>query len=221
MAKKYTCPPQTASGGGTFSDNLVGFQLVQGGGLTQGNFEFTNSITEKTNREFTTGVFSNPINLEDMGMDDVNQGKAIFENNYKVYPNFDLSQITNFTLYGSMVKRISSSIENIINNFPAALESLTYGNDFVSGNTAINIEYNEIADQTKFDLPLSRIKNPFDIDFSVNASRINRINVIYHVRDTEPQQASGYKVILNQTKYKDLTLSKTFFKKTINYKNFY
>ena len=171
MAKKYTCPPQTASGGGTFSDNLVGFQLVQGGGLTQGNFEFTNSITEKTNREFTTGVFSNPINLEDMGMDDVNQGKAIFENNYKVYPNFDLSQITNFTLYGSMVKRISSSIENIINNFPAAIESLTYGNDFVSGNTAINIEYNEIADQTKFDLPLSRIKNPFDIDFSVNASR--------------------------------------------------
>ena len=64
MAKKYTCPPQTASGSGTFSDNLVGFQLVQGGGLTQGNFEFTNSITEKTNRDFTTGVFSNPINFE-------------------------------------------------------------------------------------------------------------------------------------------------------------
>ena len=27
---KYTCPPQTPSGKGTFSDNLVGFQLVQG-----------------------------------------------------------------------------------------------------------------------------------------------------------------------------------------------
>jgi hypothetical protein len=171
MAKKYTCPPQTASGSGTFSDNLVGFQLVQGGGLTQGNFEFTNSITEKTNRDFTTGVFSNPINLEGLGIDDTNQAKAIFENNFKVYPNFDLSQITNFTMYGSMVKRISASIENIINNFPAAIESLTYGNDFVSGNTAVNIEYNQIADQTKFDLPLSRIKNPFDIDFSVNATR--------------------------------------------------
>lgn len=171
MAKKYTCPPQTASGSGTFSDNLVGLQFTQGGGLTQGNFEFTNSITEKTNREFTTGVFSNPINLEGMGIEDGNQAKAIFENNFKVYPNFDLSQITNFTMYGSMVKRISASIENIINNFPAAIESLTYGNDFVSGNTAVNIEYNQIADQTKFDLPLSRIKNPFDIDFSVNATR--------------------------------------------------
>lgn len=28
---KYTCPPQTASGEGTFSDNLVGLQLVAGG----------------------------------------------------------------------------------------------------------------------------------------------------------------------------------------------
>ncbi len=33
---KYKCPPQTASGEGTFSDDLVGFQLVAGGGLTQG-----------------------------------------------------------------------------------------------------------------------------------------------------------------------------------------
>jgi hypothetical protein len=171
MAKKYTYPPQTASGSGTFSDNLVGLQLVNGGGLTQGNFEFSSSITEKSNRDFTTGVFSNPINLDGLGIDDLNQSKAIFENNFKVYPNFDLSQITNFTMYGSMVKRISASIENIINNFPAAIESLTYGNDYVSGNTAVNIEYNQIADQTKLDLPLSRIKNPFDIDFSVNATR--------------------------------------------------
>jgi hypothetical protein len=47
---KYTCPPQTASGEGTFSDNLVGLQLVSGGGFTQGNFEFTTGLTEKTNR---------------------------------------------------------------------------------------------------------------------------------------------------------------------------
>ena len=39
--KKFICPPVPASGGGTFSDDLVGFQLVQGGGLTQGNFNFT------------------------------------------------------------------------------------------------------------------------------------------------------------------------------------
>jgi hypothetical protein len=52
---KYKCPPQTASGQGTFSDNIVGFQLVGGGGLTQANFEFTTSITEKQDRTFTIG----------------------------------------------------------------------------------------------------------------------------------------------------------------------
>jgi hypothetical protein len=119
---KYTCPPQSATGAGTFSDDLVGFQLVQGGGLTQGNFEFTTSITEKNNRTFNTGNFSEPINLDGLGISSVAQSRLIFENNFKVYPNFDLTQVTNFTQYGSMVKRISTSVETIISKFPAALE---------------------------------------------------------------------------------------------------
>jgi len=48
---KFTCPPQ-ASGQGTFFDNLVGFQLVDGGGFTQGNFAFTTNIVEKQTRNF-------------------------------------------------------------------------------------------------------------------------------------------------------------------------
>jgi hypothetical protein len=169
--KKYTCPPQSATGSGTFSDDLVGFQLVLGGGLTQGNFEFTESITEKVNRTFTTGVFSDPINLQGLGIDTVEQSKAIFENNFKVYPNFDLSQITNFTLYGSMVKRISASVENIINYYPAAIESTLYATDFTTGVTASNIVYDGIQDVTTFDLNIAKIRNPFGIDFTVNATR--------------------------------------------------
>jgi hypothetical protein len=91
--QKFTCPPTPATGAGTFSDNLVGFQLVNGGGLTQGNFEFTTSITEKQNRTFNTGIFSDHINLDSLGVNSVSQSKLIFENNFKVYPNFDLSQI--------------------------------------------------------------------------------------------------------------------------------
>jgi len=52
MANKIFFPP---GGVKTFSDNLVGFQIVDGGGLTQGNFEFTSAIYEKTNRKFDTG----------------------------------------------------------------------------------------------------------------------------------------------------------------------
>ena len=42
---KFTCPPQS-SAANSFSNNLVGVQLVTGGGLTQANFNFTTGITE-------------------------------------------------------------------------------------------------------------------------------------------------------------------------------
>ena len=73
--KKYISIPQKVSGKGTFSDNIVGAQTVQGGGLTQGNFEFTSSVSEKTNRNFSTGVFSGPINLESLGINIIEESK--------------------------------------------------------------------------------------------------------------------------------------------------
>lgn len=169
--KKYTCPPQTASGAGTFSDNLVGFQLVDGGGFTQGNFEFTENLNEKQNRNFNIGSFSDPINLDALNIESVAQSRLIQANNFRVYPNFDLSQVTNFTLYGSLVKRVSTSITNIINYFPAALEVLPTKSDFTTSETAQNIIYDQVEDVTTFEIPLSVIRNPFDIDYSVNAIR--------------------------------------------------
>ena len=169
--KKYTCPPQSATGAGTFSDDLVGLQLVAGGGLTQGNFDFTSSVNEKTNRTFNTGTFSEPINLNLLGIESINQSKTIVENNFKVYPNFDLTQVTNFTMYGSMVKRMSASITTIISYFPGALESTFMGTNYITGPTANNILYSETNNETSFDLDLSRLRNPFDIDFTVNSTR--------------------------------------------------
>jgi|688.fasta_scaffold27412_2 hypothetical protein len=169
--KKYTCPPQKPSGERTFSDNLVGLQLTQGGGLTQGNFEFTESITEKSNRNFITGIFSDPINLDSLGILTINESKTIVENNFKVYPNFDLSEVTNFTLFGSMVKRMETSIQKIINYFPAAIVSTYLGSNYKKGPTANNIVYNPIMDETSFELNVSRLRNPFEIDFTINSTR--------------------------------------------------
>jgi archaellum biogenesis ATPase FlaH len=42
--------------------------------------------------------------------------EQIIEKNFKVVPNFDLAQITSFSLYGSLQKRLSSSITKVINN---------------------------------------------------------------------------------------------------------
>ena len=80
--KKYTCPPQSATGSGTFSDDLVGFQLVDGGGFTQGNFEFTEALTEKKNRDFNIGTFR-PINLDSLDIESVEESRLIQEKNFK------------------------------------------------------------------------------------------------------------------------------------------
>ena len=96
MANKIFFPP---IGTNTFADNLVGVQITDAGGLTQGNFQFTSAIYEKTNRKFDTGVFSTPYTLENLKIDNIEQAKRIIEQNFKVYPNYDLSEITSFSFF--------------------------------------------------------------------------------------------------------------------------
>ena len=143
MAKtKYFYPPAPSVGSQTFSDNIVGLQLVAGGGLTQGNFEFTSAIYEKVNRKFDTGVFSEPYTLENLNIENIEETKKIIEKNFKVYPNFDISQITSFSLYGSLQKRLLASITKVINYFPAAIEIYSNQSSGIgSYPTATNIVY--------------------------------------------------------------------------------
>jgi hypothetical protein len=166
---KYRYPPSPENGSGTFSDNLVGLQITDGGGLTQGNFEFTNSVIEKVDRTFSTGTFSKPISLSDLSIKNIDESKKIFSENFRVYPNYDISQITNFTLYGSVQKRLSTSVIKIVNFFPAGIEVNYKDNNSNTGYTAQNIFFDENDNTTTFEIDVKRIKNPFDIEYSVNA----------------------------------------------------
>lgn len=167
---KYFYPPRPASGSGTFSDNIVGLQTVEGGGLTQGNFEFTVAVTEKVNRTFNVGAFSEPIDLGSLDVEDLAQSRRIQATQFRVYPNYDLSQVTNFTLYGSLAKRFQVSISHIISVFPAALDIQFLNQEYLTGATAENIVYDPVYDETSFEVDTSRIKNPFDIDYSISAA---------------------------------------------------
>ena len=167
----YTCPPQKRFATSVFSDNLVGTQLVTGGGITQGNFQFTTSFTEKSNRTFDTGVFSSPVTLDSLSIKSVSEAQKIFEVNFRVYPNFDEENILNFVAYGPLLKRFSAAVLNIINHFPAAIEITSLRPNYTTGLTAYNIIFNSVENLTQFSLDVSTIKNPFGIDFSVNASK--------------------------------------------------
>jgi len=198
---KYKCPPQGPTGASTFSDNIVGLQLVQGGGLTNANFDFTTTVVEKVNRSFDIGTFSTPISLNDLGID-LGKSFQIFQNNFKVIPNFDSSKITNFTAYGSLTKRFESSIINIINYFPAALEVINLREGYTTGNTAQNITFYSNENVTQLDLDITAIRNPFGINFTVNAtSDINSlefsISQYRNLKETYP----AYVLIVNGGQY--------------------
>ena len=78
MAKQnYRYPPAPPVGSSTAFNNIVGFQLVNGGGLTQGNFQFTSASFEKVSRSFYVGVFSQPYTLETLKIDSIEQSKLL------------------------------------------------------------------------------------------------------------------------------------------------
>ena len=168
---KYACPPQTPTGTGTFADNLVGLQNVQGGGLTFSNFTFTNGIGEKLNKNFDTGSFSSLITLNDLNISDVAQAQQINNTNFKIYPNFDQTNILNFVAYGPLTKRFQSSVVNIINHFPAAIEVNYIKPNSTVGTTATNIVYDSLENLTYFDIDVSTIRNPFGINFTTTATQ--------------------------------------------------
>lgn len=167
---KYFYPPRPGSGAGTFSDDIVGLQTVTGGGLTQGNFEFTTGITEKVNRTFNIGAFSEPITLENLNIVDLEESRRILATQFRVFPNYDVSEVLNFTMYGSLAKRFAVSVTRIINYFPAALDVWNVQTNLSTGFTAYDIEYDSVEDETFFRINVDRINNPFNIDYSVSAT---------------------------------------------------
>ena len=167
----YSCPPQRRSGEGFYFENLVGIQVVQGGGLTQGNFQLSTSTKEKSDRFFDTGIFSGPITLNNLDISSTEQAQKIFDVNFKIYPNFDETDVLRFVSYGSLSKRFSSAVLNIINYFPAAIESSQIRQDYSTGTTAFDIGYDSEEDLTYLSFNTSYLRNPFGVDFSVNATR--------------------------------------------------
>jgi hypothetical protein len=204
---KYFYPPRPGNGAGTFSDNIVGLQTVDGGGLTQGNFDFTTNVVEKVNRTFNVGAFAQGVSLDDLNISDT-QGATILEKQFRVYPNYDISQVLNFSMYGSLAKRFSVSVTRIINYFPASLDVLYNTINFITGNTAVNISYNSIEDETYFEINVDKIHNPFGIDYTVSASTnlVTTDNDVSEYRNLYKTYLD-YALIVNGGEYKVLSFS--------------
>lgn len=199
---KYAVPPQ-GSGQGPF-DNLVGLQMTKGGGLTLANFDFSSNISEKVNRNFDTGTFSKPFTLSNLNIVSLESAAAINDINFKVYPNFDETDVLNFVGYGSLAKRFSAAILNIINHFPAGVESNLIKPDFTTGYTATNIYYDIYQNTTFFQIDASKVVNPFSVDFT-KTSTINISSLEFEVskyRDFT-KYFSNYSIFVSGNKGED------------------
>lgn len=77
------------------------------------------------------------------------------------------------------------------------------GINYVTGVTADNIIYNQISNETKFSLDVSRLRNPFDIDFTNNSTRNLELKEIEvsPLRDMTIQYAK-YSLFLNGNEYR-------------------
>lgn len=205
---KYFYPPRPGNGGGTFSDDIVGLQTVSGGGLTGGNFEFTSNIAERVVRTFNIGSFNEPITLDSLRVYSEQQNRDLVSQEVRIYPNYDISQVLNFSLYGSLSKRFSVSITKIINFFPASIDVEQYNINLLSGNTAENIAYDAENDETYFEVNINRLYNPFAIDYSVNSAN----NISYGEMEVSPYRDLyssylDYCIDINDNIYKVLSFS--------------
>jgi hypothetical protein len=97
---------------------------------------------------------------------------------------------------------MSASITTIISYFPGALEVTYMGPNYVTGPTANNITYDKKYNETSFELDLSRLRNPFDVDFTVNSTRNLQLKEIQvsPLRDMKVQYAK-YSLYYNGVGY--------------------
>ena len=111
--------------------------------------------------------------------DNLEEARKASSNSLEVFINYDRSKVSNFVLYGSLRDRLRVAVQNVIKNFPAALVFTKLRQNFLTGNTATNIIFDAIENETTLDLELLNVHNPFGIDFT-------KIGKIYTDKDLNP-----------------------------------
>jgi hypothetical protein len=164
------------NGADRFGDKLVGNQFTDGTSqFTLGNFEIYSNVSSKDSRQFSLGNFSEPITLDTLHLDDVQQSKLFVSNSLEVFINFNRSKVTNFTQYGSLRERLKVAVFNVIKGFPAAIisNSVRRWSDYNTGFTATNILYEAEDEETFLDVNLYTTYNPFSLEYTTTAKVVN------------------------------------------------
>jgi len=162
-------PNQYASGAETFSDNLVGFQVVDGvSQMTNTSFNIDRVIPEKDSKTFQTQPFSDFLTLdtiqqEESQQDTTNTTTSTSTKTSDKIKFYDAKDDGSKSLFGSLSRRLNVAVNNIITKFPAALYVDIESPIKNTNLSAESIVYDLKTKQTTFQIQNSIIFNPFEI----------------------------------------------------------
>jgi hypothetical protein len=173
MARRKV-PSQVASGAETFSDSLVGRQITDGTSqLTNTNFAIDKVTPEKDSKTFRTTPFSEFLTLDDLKSEESSSQTTQSKLEKKKSISFRGSKDdAGKSLFGSLKSRLSVSIGNIIEKYPAAIMVDKDSSSSISGKTAHNISYNTSTKTTEFNVETGMFYNTFDIVYEAPKSSI-------------------------------------------------
>jgi hypothetical protein len=186
-----------------FSPDLVGLQLTSDGGtplFTMGNFSVTTNFEPKKTKKFITNNFSNFISLTDLDLT-LEDSISLLSNNAGVFLNLDKTNLTNYTLFGSLTEFMRVSLEEIITNWPAAL----YVNPIYAiepyyitqtGATIENYSYDSITNTSIFRVNTNLITNKYEINYLANGNT----NTLNDLRNLQ-QYYEQYSILYNGGEY--------------------
>ncbi len=188
-----------------FSDDLVGFQLASNGGtplFTMGNFTITTNVDPKTNKNFITNKFSNPISLSDLDLT-LAQANELLTNNAGVILNLDKKNLKYYSLFGSLSEFIRVSLEDIITKWPASL--YTYPSNVINGSTITgqtyqNYTYDYVTDISSFTVPTNFIYNKFEINYLTNGTIVDSFSSSNDMRNITINYLS-YVILIDGIEY--------------------
>ena len=157
--------------GNNFDPYLVGLQFTSDGGtplFTVGNFQITTNLTPPPLRNFQLGSFSAPLTIDNLGAGTLEAATQFVNDNLGIYLNLNNENLLGHVLFGSFVKFIDATLNNVIENWPGSIYVFySFGSTF--GNTATGIFYDPNLNITYFSVNTNFFYNNYNINYLQNA----------------------------------------------------
>ena len=128
---------------------------------------FTNNTT--ISREKRIIISQKNVSLSDLKINDINELNSFIKITNRLKLNLDVTNLSNYAVYGSLKEKFRFAVNSIINKFPGGIFFDTY----ISGSSyfnALNYTYDSTNDVSTFKVPVTVIDNPFYINIYNNVN---------------------------------------------------